>query len=174
MGQKNAGKLTVISGLPDKSVFHVKNHFTIGRDINNVFSICKNSVSRHHAHIAFIEKEEAFYIFDDGSENGVVVNGRMILGNEKLQNNDTIFLSDIEIKFEIVPYSDKLVFEEEAKDVPDESLGDDLTGTHFMDISEINPDYFEELREQKPKPKWIWDEGPKGDTKDAPPPDETK
>ena len=165
MGQKTAGKISIISGLPEKATFHVKTHFTIGRDIDNTFVISKNSVSRHHARIEWKQKEEAFYIFDEGSENGVVVNGCLILSTQKLENGDTIFVSDVELKFEAIPFSNELVFEEEIKDVPDEGLGDELTGTHFMDVAELNPDYFEELREQKPKPEWIWDEGPAEDKK---------
>ncbi|MCK5707399.1 MAG: FHA domain-containing protein [Candidatus Aureabacteria bacterium] len=160
MARENAGKLSILKGLPETPVFFIKNRFTIGRDIDNSFVISKNLVSRHHARIEWKEKEENFYIFDEGSENGVVVNGCMILGNEQLKTGDTIFISDVEMQFEIVPFSDEMIFEEEINDLSQESLGDELTGTHFMDISELNPDYFEELREQKPKPKWVWDEGP--------------
>ncbi|MBN1522538.1 MAG: FHA domain-containing protein [Candidatus Aureabacteria bacterium] len=163
MSQPFAGKISVKNGLPEKPVFHIKSHFTIGRDINNTFTISKNSVSRHHARIEWKEKEQSFYIFDEGSENGVVVNGRMILGNQKLENGDTFFISDVEMLFEQIPFSKDLVFEEDTKEVPEEGLGDELTGTHFMDIAEINPDYFEELREQKPRPEWIWEEGPAED-----------
>jgi hypothetical protein len=161
MNQKSAGKISVRSGLPEKSSFHVRAKFTIGRDIDNTFNISKNSVSRHHARIEWKDKEQAFFIFDEGSENGVVVNGRMILGNQKLEDKDTIFISDVELYFELVPFSDGLVFEEDAKQIPAEGLGADLTGTHFIDVSELNPDYFQKLREEKPRPEWIWDEGPK-------------
>ena len=171
--QETAGKISVINGLPEKATLHVKKLFTIGRDIDNVFVISKSSVSRHHARIEWKEKESAFYIYDEGSENGIVVNGCMILGTQKLEDGDTIFISDVELKFETVPMNDDLIFEEDLKELPDEGLGDELTGTHFMDISEINPDYLEELREQKPKPEFIWDEGP-ADDRNEPQKDEKK
>ena len=168
MSQEYAGKLTIVNGLPEKEVFFIKNCFTIGRDINNTFTISKSSVSRHHARIEWKEKEQGFYIFDEGSENGIIVNGRLILANEKLADKDTIFISDVECLFELVPFSADLNFEENQKEVPEEGIGNDLTGTHFMDISELNPDYFEQLREEKPKAEWIWDEGPEDKPKSPP------
>jgi pSer/pThr/pTyr-binding forkhead associated (FHA) protein len=156
--QKNIAKLSVLSGLPEKSVHYVKNRFTIGRDIDNTLSISKNTVSRHHAMIEWKEKEDSFYVYDEGSENGVVVNGRMILGKEKLKSNDIIFISDVEIRFEEAPYSKDLLFEEDKKDLPPQGMGAELTETHFIDIAELKPEYFEKLREDNPKPKWIWDD----------------
>jgi len=163
MTQKFAGRISVKNGLPEKPLFNIKKCFTIGRDINNTFTISKNSVSRHHARIEWKEKEQSFYIFDEGSENGTIVNGRLILGNQKLDDKDTIFIGDVEMLFEVIPYSENLVFEEDTKEIPEEGIGDELTGTHFMDLAELNPDYFEKLREEKPMPEWVWDEGPAED-----------
>jgi len=160
MDRKTAGKLTIKSGLPENQEFYIKETFTIGRDINNTLSISKKSVSRKHAKIKWIEEHNSFYIFDEGSENGVIVNGRLILGNQKLENGDIIFIGDVEFLFETVPYNDDLPFEEEQKEVPEEGIGEDLTSTNFIDLSELKPDYLEKLRKEKPMPEWIWDDGP--------------
>lgn len=69
---------------------------TIGRDPNNHIYLRDSEVSRLHAHIEF--SDGRFHLFDDGSINGVFVNGKEIK-DHVLKNGDQILLGQTLLLF---------------------------------------------------------------------------
>jgi len=69
----------------------------IGRNADNDIVIDHHSISRNHAVIQ--GSVGSFLIFDLGSRNGTLVNGRRLQGVEFLQNGDRISIGGIELTF---------------------------------------------------------------------------
>ena len=73
------------------------NQLTIGRDVNCDITLAHVSVSKLHAKI--VHEYDGFYIYDNGSTNGVIVNNRRIVGKEKLHEKDVIMITNSKLIF---------------------------------------------------------------------------
>lgn len=73
------------------------NQLTIGRDVNCDITLAHVSVSKLHAKI--VREYDGFYIYDNGSTNGVIVNNRRIVGKEKLHEKDVIMITNSKLIF---------------------------------------------------------------------------
>ncbi|MBQ8799310.1 MAG: ATP-binding cassette domain-containing protein [Lachnospiraceae bacterium] len=72
-------------------------HLTIGRDSRCTVVLPHISVSKVHATI--VKENGAFYIFDNGSTNGVVINNKKITGKVRLHEKDVINITNSKIIF---------------------------------------------------------------------------
>ena len=70
--------------------------FTIGRETDNHLRIRDRAISK--VHCRFIKQQGLYHIFDEGSFNGVFVNGEKVDG-EPLHNGDLILLGQTIIEF---------------------------------------------------------------------------
>ncbi len=70
---------------------------SIGRDENCDIILPHISVSKVHAKI--VRDSEGFYIADNGSTNGVVVNNRGVVGKQRLQEKDVIAVTNSKLIF---------------------------------------------------------------------------
>lgn len=80
--------ITVIDENGDKSKFLLENKTTIGRSKSNDIILENNYVSKNHANI--IKSEGSYYIVDNNSANGTILNGEVIFENLELLNDDVI------------------------------------------------------------------------------------
>lgn len=71
--------------------------FTVGRALDNDFSIDDNSVSSHHAQI--IKEGDSIILKDMNSLNKIFVNGRQVL-EVKIRDGLCVFLGNTELYFE--------------------------------------------------------------------------
>lgn len=72
-------------------------NITIGRDPRCTIVLPHISVSKIHARI--IRDPSGFYIYDNGSTNGVLVNGKRIVGKTKLHEKDVIVITNSKLIF---------------------------------------------------------------------------
>ncbi len=70
---------------------------TIGRDKNCNIVLPHISVSKFHAQIVL--ENNGYYIIDNGSTNGVIVNNRRINGKQKLHEKDVIAITNSKLIF---------------------------------------------------------------------------
>ncbi|MBE6678069.1 MAG: ATP-binding cassette domain-containing protein [Ruminococcaceae bacterium] len=73
------------------------NEITIGRDERCTISLPHISVSKIHAKI--VRDTTGFYIYDNNSTNGVLVNGKRIIGRTKLHEKDVIVITNSKLIF---------------------------------------------------------------------------
>ena len=76
---------------------------TIGRDPNNHIQLRDPEVSRRHAHIEFVDG--SYHLIDDGSANGIRVNGQQIV-NHPLVNGDQVLMGQTLLLFALNPAGD--------------------------------------------------------------------
>ncbi len=106
------------SGKQEEKVFNLAKETSIGRLPENTVSLRGTGVSREHAKILL--EENQYYLIDQESGNGTLLNGILIKPNEKnlLRNNDRINIENFHLKFwqtdEI--FEDRLKEEEEVTD----------------------------------------------------------
>lgn len=74
-----------------------RQELSIGREKNCDIMLPHVSVSRRHAKI--IREKESYYIIDNNSTNGVIVNNRRISGKEKLHEKDVIVITNSKFIF---------------------------------------------------------------------------
>ncbi|MCD8324020.1 MAG: ATP-binding cassette domain-containing protein, partial [Clostridiales bacterium] len=74
-----------------------KREISIGRDENCDIILPHISVSKVHAKI--VRDSEGFYIADNGSTNGVVVNNQGVVGKQRLQEKDVIAITNSKLIF---------------------------------------------------------------------------
>ncbi len=74
-----------------------RNSVTIGRDHSCDIALPHVSVSKFHARI--LRDAQGWYIEDNGSANGVIVNNRRILGRERLHEKDVIIITNSKLIF---------------------------------------------------------------------------
>ncbi len=75
--------------------------FTVGRDAANVLALAQdNTVSRRHARFAALPGGNGWSVTDDGSSNGVYVNGQRITAPQTLQPGDEIQVGGARFRFE--------------------------------------------------------------------------
>ena len=82
---------------PDKFSLQKKNRYVIGRDVDCDLKIIHPSVSRHHCVIT--EENGAYYIADNNSMNGVILNGMPLTKKTKLEQMDKIMIADTYLLF---------------------------------------------------------------------------
>jgi len=97
-----SGVLMVFSRQDDESdwkTFSLINHMetTIGRDSSCDIVLDHVSVSKVHAKI--IARGNLYYLVDNGSTNGVVVNGKKVGGKIQLQEKDVILITNSKLIF---------------------------------------------------------------------------
>lgn len=78
-------------------IFNPQIGVSIGRDLNNSIVLSHSSVSKMHASI-FWENGQ-YYIYDNNSTNGVIVNNRRIHGRQPLQEKDVIVITNSKLIF---------------------------------------------------------------------------
>ena len=74
-----------------------KQELVIGREEHCDITLPHVSVSKYHAKI--IHESNGWYIVDNGSTNGVIVNNRRIQGKEKLHEKDVIAITNSKLIF---------------------------------------------------------------------------
>lgn len=72
-----------------------KHEIKIGRDADNDIRINHASVSHHHARIS--RTTEGYYIYDNNSTNGLLVNGKRVRGRQRLKDKDVILIANSRI-----------------------------------------------------------------------------
>lgn len=94
------GVLFVISASGTKNFWHsipVKENILIGRASDCDITLQHISVSQHHAQIS--REGEHYCIIDNGSTNGVVVNGELITQKSQLHEKDVITITNTKLIF---------------------------------------------------------------------------
>ncbi|MBQ9199548.1 MAG: FHA domain-containing protein [Lachnospiraceae bacterium] len=94
------GVLLIFSILSEPYVWNsvsLKDRITIGRDAAN--DICLNHVSVSKRHAIIEKKSDGYYISDNNSTNGVMLNGKMVRGKVKLHNNDMMLITNTKMVF---------------------------------------------------------------------------
>ncbi len=92
-------RLIMLSNTSSQSEFELKQrHCYLGRHINNHVVLDDDRISKRHAEIWW--NEDAYWIKDLGSRNGVTVNGQVIDGQRKLLNGNLIKLGFTILRFE--------------------------------------------------------------------------
>ena len=74
-----------------------KSEITIGRDAGCDVILPHVSISKYHAKI--VREQDGFYIFDNGSTNGVIVNNRRLQGKTRLHEKDVIVITNAKLIF---------------------------------------------------------------------------
>jgi pSer/pThr/pTyr-binding forkhead associated (FHA) protein len=72
---------------------------SVGRSADNQISLASDSVSRHHAIVLF--SGGVYIVKDLGSKNGTRINGELITGEHKLNNDDKVAFGDIKLTFKL-------------------------------------------------------------------------
>ena len=96
------GVLFVFSGAESQDKWNTlpigaSSEITVGRDGGCTIVLPHISVSKCHARIT--REQDGFYITDNGSANGVIVNNRRISGREKLHEKDVISITSSKLIF---------------------------------------------------------------------------
>ena len=92
------GRLFVLSGPDVGRSFDLRHGDTLGRSPDCIVTVRHASVSRRHAHIELMEDE--FWVVDDGSRNGVQLEGERV---ERLRLTDHLefALGELSLRFRI-------------------------------------------------------------------------
>lgn len=80
-----------------------KQKLTIGREAGCDITLPHVSVSKCHAKI--VQEKDGYYIVDNGSTNGIIVNNRRVSGKEKLHEKDVISITNSKLIFTTVMIS---------------------------------------------------------------------
>lgn len=81
----------------DKIPLTGKERFVLGRDAGCDIVLAHPAVSRRHCIISL--ENGAYYISDNGSMNGVILNGSPLVGKQKLEQMDKIMIADTSMVF---------------------------------------------------------------------------
>lgn len=74
-----------------------KTEIKIGRDSGCDIVLSHVSISKYHAKI--VREQDGFYILDNGSTNGVIVNNKRLQGKTKLHEKDVIVITNAKLIF---------------------------------------------------------------------------
>lgn len=74
-----------------------KQELTVGREENCDITLPHISVSKQHAKI--VREDDGYYIVDNNSTNGIIVNSKRISGKEKLHEKDVISITNSKLIF---------------------------------------------------------------------------
>ena len=96
------GVLFVFSSADSDNKWHSiplseKRELTIGREESCDITLPHVSVSKCHAKI--VREKDGYYIVDNGSTNGVIVNNKRVSGKEKLHEKDVIAITNSKLIF---------------------------------------------------------------------------
>ncbi len=96
------GVLLIFSSAASRAVWNVfpipqSDSFTIGRGSDCDIVLTHISVSKYHAKIT--RENNAFYITDNGSTNGVVINNKALSGKARLHEKDVITITNSKLIF---------------------------------------------------------------------------
>src|SRR5690606_27461242 len=90
--------LTIIQGGEVGKQFEISNRESvIGRSPECDFVLDVAAVSRRHA--AVLRDKDLYFIQDNGSRNGTIVNGHAISGQAQLRDGDQILICDVLLEF---------------------------------------------------------------------------
>ncbi|MGB9736233.1 MAG: adenylate/guanylate cyclase domain-containing protein [bacterium] len=85
-------------GTPDETIYNIdKDIISAGRLPSNDIVLLDSSVSRNHFVIK--KEQDGFYIYDNGSSNGTLLNGNRISGKVKLSDQDQITAGKVVFTF---------------------------------------------------------------------------
>jgi pSer/pThr/pTyr-binding forkhead associated (FHA) protein len=73
------------------------NPFVIGRGQNCSLPLDETLASREHAHVVF--ENGSFWLVDQGSRNGTMLNGEKVAGKKELRDGDEIVIGTTHLKF---------------------------------------------------------------------------
>jgi pSer/pThr/pTyr-binding forkhead associated (FHA) protein len=99
--------LAIVSGSRAGRLYNLDPRGTlVGRDAQNDIVLDDDAVSRQHAKLRVEEgtrkKSDQFYIYDLGTSNGTLVNGRKIANRVALHDGDAIRVGETELIFKSV------------------------------------------------------------------------
>ena len=114
----------------------LESNTTIGRDPNNHIQIRDPEVSRRHARIE--HAKGAYRLIDDGSVNGVIVNGKRVT-NCILSNGDQIQMGQTRLLFALNPLGDSSRNDEFGNSSASREDESELYGSGI--ISQVSDDY---------------------------------
>lgn len=101
-------KLVVLSGPEDGQTFALPptGHILIGRSDDNQFQLQDSSVSRQH--VLVIAREGKYFLRDENSRNGTILEGRKLAGGEEvsLSHLDEFKLGIYELRFVEKPFTE--------------------------------------------------------------------
>lgn len=75
--------------------FILENVTSIGRNLTNDIVLQSGVVSKHHADI--VESDGSYYIVDQNSSNGTLLNGELVTDNLELLNGDILSIGEYEL-----------------------------------------------------------------------------
>lgn len=122
---------------------------TIGRDADNVICLDERNISRNHARLFY--REKAFHLEDLDSYNGVIINGTLVSGCNKLKDFDQCQIGDFLISI-VDQDSDDLVdvsVSKEANDKEEESFVANLKMSGVLPDEAMNFDQREDGSEDR-------------------------
>ena len=100
--------LLVVTG-PNEGDYHPleKRNITIGRNETCTIQILDDAVSRDHMKVRYDDDGNCYDALDNGSANGVFVNGAQISDGQRLANGDIIQIGDSELIFSEQDFIDR-------------------------------------------------------------------
>ncbi len=87
-------------GVPAGLRFQLGHEVTIGRSPDAEIPIPAGSISRRHARVVY--DDDGFWLFDLGSSNATIVNGRRVQ-RHRLGHGDVVALGAVKLRFELKP-----------------------------------------------------------------------
>jgi len=101
--------ILVVSG-PSEGLYYPlgKRTTVIGRDESATLQVVDERVSRKHLQIRFEESTGKYHALDMKSSNGMYVNGRKVLTDLELVDNDEIQIGNSKLVFSDAEYPDKV------------------------------------------------------------------
>jgi pSer/pThr/pTyr-binding forkhead associated (FHA) protein len=100
--------LITVDGPAKGTCFALEGHrlVLIGRDDECTFQVLDESVSRKHMQIRFDADSNRHFVNDFGSANGVMVNGRAVVENAPLNEQDVIEIGATTMVYSRKDYED--------------------------------------------------------------------
>ncbi|MEO8498876.1 MAG: FHA domain-containing protein, partial [Planctomycetota bacterium] len=136
---------TVTGATPNRTIALSSKRCLLGRQSDCDVVIDADSVSRHHARILLVGRD--YYVEDLNSSNGTVVNNRVIRSRVRLQDGDSIRMSQFEFLFHEsltpfdVPEGERLLPDQRGIiDEDDSHDSSDDTGTYLKIASATGSD----------------------------------
>lgn len=101
--------ILVVSG-PSEGLYYPlgKRTTVIGRDESATLQVVDERVSRKHVQIRFEETTGKYHVLDMKSSNGMYVNGRKVVTDLELVDNDEIQIGNSKLVFSDAEFPDKV------------------------------------------------------------------
>ena len=100
--------ITIVSG-PNTGDYYPlgKRTMVIGRDEGCPVQVTDDRVSRRHVQIRFDETKSRYIALDMKSANGTFINGRQLMTEIELEDNDEIVVGESKIAFTLQDFKDR-------------------------------------------------------------------